>query len=104
MGFMASAVPWCFAKSPTVLLQDSGPTVRKILPNYFAQVFVLSLLEQVLLVVQELGHSFFSVPVLGDSCLLQRLCYVQRHKKCHYKTQLPITCFPPTTSHLAYCQ
>lgn len=34
----------------------------------FAQVFVLCLPEQVLLVVQELCHSFFSVPVLGDSC------------------------------------
>lgn len=34
MGFMASAVPWCFAESPTVLLQDSGPTVGKILPSY----------------------------------------------------------------------
>lgn len=33
-----------------------------------AQVFVPYLLEQVLLVVQELCHSFFSVPVLGDSC------------------------------------
>lgn len=33
-----------------------------------AHVFVLCLLERVLLVIQELCHSFFSVPVLGDSC------------------------------------